>query len=268
MSTARPVAVEALVEAARAFFVGCGLDCSVRYEPSPHVRADATIALRASSSGGAGSRQRFAVHAMGSVRLAAVLAAAAESSAPALVVAPWIAPAVGMRLRQIGIAYVDSVGNASVRFGTVLIEVSGRPRPGRVSTGSTSEASTSGGSTSGGSASGVSTGSTSGASTSGGGVSTGSTSGGGVSTGSTSGRGSGRLLTPANRRVIEALLSEPALERAPLRELAAAAGVSLGQAHKSVSLLAEAGYHRGRLDPAQRAALSGVLEAIGALGPA
>jgi hypothetical protein len=72
------------------------------------------------------------------------------------------------------------------------------------------------------------------------------------------------LLTPANRRVITALLQDPALASAPLREVAAAAGVSLGQAHKSVSLLASAGYHRERMDEGQRAALAGVLQAVDA----
>jgi hypothetical protein len=66
--------------------------------------------------------------------------------------------------------------------------------------------------------------------------------------------------------VITALLEDPSLETATLRELAAAAGVSVGQAHKSVALLASAGYHRGHLDEAQRAALSGVLAAVAGLG--
>jgi hypothetical protein len=214
--------VESLVEAARSHLAGWGIDCSVRYERSPLVRADATLALR-----WGGSRQRLAAHAMGSVRLTAVLAAAASASGagdPVLVVAPWISPKVGARLREIGIAYVDSVGNASVRFGTVLIEVVGRPRPGR-----------DGGAD-------------------------------GVSPTVSSGERSGRLLTPANRRVIGALLADPDLEVAPLRELAAAAGVSVGQAHKSVTLLAAAGYHRDRMDEAQRTALAGVLRAIEALG--
>jgi hypothetical protein len=204
---------ESLVEAARSHLVEWGLDCSVRYERSPLVRADATLALR-----WAGTRQRLAVHAMTSVRLAAVLAAADAGGTgdPVLVVAPWISPKVGAQLRGLGIAYVDSVGNASLRFGTVLIEVVGRKRPSRERAEPVARR--------------------------------------------------GRLLTPANRRVIGALLADPGLEVAPLRELAAAAGVSVGQAHKSVSLLAAAGYHRDRMDEAQRAALAGVLAAVGTLG--
>lgn len=222
--------VESLVEAARSHLAGCGIDCSVRYERSPLVRADATLALR-----WGGTRQRLAAHAMGSVRLTAVLAAAASASGagdPVLIVAPWISPKVGARLREIGIAYVDSVGNASVRFGTVLIEVVGRPRPidrlrGRPTDAEPVEAP--------------------------------------LDKLGVRAR-AGRLLTPANRRVIGALLADPGLETAPLRELAAAAGVSVGQAHKSVTLLAAAGYHRDRMDEAQRTALAGVLRAIEALG--
>lgn len=212
--------MESLVEAARSWLVEWGVDCSVRYERSPLVRADATLALR-----WGGARQRFAVHALPAVRLASVLAAASEAGAPVLVVAPWISPRIGGQLRAIGVAYVDSVGNASVRFGTVLIEVSGRKRP-RVRAEAVE-----------------------------------------VPLDELGDRErSGRLLTPANRRVIAALLADPALEGAPLRELAEAAGVSVGQAHKSVTLLAGAGYHRGRMDARQRAALAGVLDAVAALG--
>lgn len=217
---ATDVPVESLVEAARSWLVEWGVDCSVRYERSPLVRADATLALR-----WGGARQRFAVHALPAVRLASVLAAASEAGAPVLVVAPWISPRIGGQLRAIGVAYVDSVGNASVRFGTVLIEVSGRKRP-RVRAEAVE-----------------------------------------VPLDELGDRErSGRLLTPANRRVIAAMLADPALEAAPLRELAEVAGVSVGQAHKSVTLLAAAGYHRGRMDARQRAALAGVLDAVAALG--
>lgn len=212
--------MESLVEAARSWLVEWGVDCSVRYERSPLVRADATLALR-----WGGARQRFAVHALPAVRLASVLAAASEAGAPVLVVAPWISPRIGGQLRAIGVAYVDSVGNASVRFGTVLIEVSGRKRP-RVRAEAVE-----------------------------------------VPLDELGDRErSGRLLTPANRRVIAAMLADPALEAAPLRELAEVAGVSVGQAHKSVTLLAAGGYHRGRMDARQRAALAGVLDAVAALG--
>jgi hypothetical protein len=200
--------IEALVEAARDRLGEYGVDCSVRYETSPLVRADATMAMR-----WGGARQRFAVHAMAAVRLSEVLIVR-DGATPVLVVAPWISPRLGARLRAIGVGYVDSVGNASVRFGTVLIEVSGRKRPER---------------------------------------------------GPDRPARNGRLLSPANRRVIAALLADPALERATLRELAAAAEVSVGQAHKTVALLAAAGYHRDRFDERQRQALAGVLDAVQAL---
>jgi hypothetical protein len=213
--------IETLVEAARDRLGEYGVDCSVRYETSPLVRSDATLAMR-----WGGARQRFAVHAMVAVRLSEVLIVR-DGATPVLVVAPWISPRLGARLRAIGVGYVDSVGNASVRFGTVLIEVSGRKRPGL------------------------------------------DTASPGGSAGSTSGSArsvrNGRLLSPANRRVIAALLADRALERATLRELAVAAEVSVGQAHKTVTLLADAGYHRDRFDERQREALAGVLDAVQAL---
>jgi hypothetical protein len=201
-----------LVEAARARLLEYGVECSVRFEQSPLVQADATIALRWGAS-----RQRFSVHAMSSVRLAGVLAARGETPGP-MVVAPWISSRVGAQLRAAEVAYVDTVGNASVRFGTVLIEVSGRPKPAPDATGASGE-----------------------------------------------GRTPGSLVSPANRRVIAALLADPALEVGTLRERAAAAGVSLGQAHKTTTLLADAGFHRDRLDDEQRAALRAVLTAISRL---
>lgn len=50
---------------------------------------------------------------------------------PALVVAPHVTESTGESLRTLGLAYVDAVGNASIRFGPVLIDIRGRkPRPG------------------------------------------------------------------------------------------------------------------------------------------
>lgn len=211
-----PDEIDALIDTALGHLTGAGLDVTVRRERSGLTRADATVALR-----WAGSRQRWAVHVTGAIRLRDLLEA--RAAGPVLVVAPWISPSMGERLRAAQIAYVDSVGNAALRFGPVLIEVSGRKRPAR-------------------------------------------DGGRGASASEHVETRSGRLLTPANRRVIAALLAEPLLESAPLRELAAAADVSLGQAHKTVALLAGAGYHRGYLDEAQRAALRAILDAVHALG--
>ena len=210
-----------LVEAARARLQEYGVECSIRFEQSPLVLADATVALRWGAS-----RQRFAVHAMRSVRLAGVLAARGETPSP-MVVAPWISQRVGAQLRAAEVAYVDTAGNASVRFGTVLIEVSGRPRPARTPPGPDVDPT--------------------------------------ISTETPARRTPGSLVSPANRRVIAALLADPGLEVGTLRELAAAAGVSLGQAHKTTALLADAGFHRDRLDDEQREALHAVLTAIARL---
>lgn len=199
-----------LVAAVRRHLEEYGVDCTVRVERSPLVGADATLALRWGAS-----HQRFALYAMPGIRLARVLAARDESPR-VLVTAPWISARMGAQLREAGVGYVDSVGNASVRFGTVLIEVSGRPRPPRPSDPSPTR--------------------------------------------------TAPLLTSANRRVIAALLADPALGRATLRDLAAAAEVSLGQAHKASALLAEAGFHRDRLSDSQRDALADVLAAVDGLG--
>lgn len=212
--TLDPPLARTLVDAVRDHLEEYGVDCTVRVERSPLVRADATLALRWGTS-----HQRFALYAMPGIRLAQVLAARDESPR-VLVTAPWISARVGAQLRDAGVGYVDSVGNASVRFGTVLVEVSGRPRrsrPARPVPGLSTRSST--------------------------------------------------LLTPANRKVVAALLADPALGQATLRDLAAAAGVSLGQAHKASTLLADAGFHRDRLGDAQRVALADVLDAVDGLGP-
>lgn len=228
-----------LVESVRGTLEGWGVDCTIRYEPSPLIRADATLALR-----WGGARQRFAIHALSSVRMAAVLAAVGEASLPVLIAAPWISPRMGAQLQAVGIAYVDSVGNASLRFGTVLIEVTGRKRPPVVEVRGGHSAPTPAP-----------------------GLNAVAFDAGGFEAGtarSTTGR-SGRLLTPAHRKVIAALVADASLETAPLRDVAAAAGVSVGQAHKTVALLASAGYHRGHLADAQRESLTGVLDAVAAL---
>lgn len=198
-----------LIDAVSDRLVEHGLEVFVRRERGPHA-ADATLALR-----WGGVRQRFSLYGAPAVRLARVLAArdgaAREGAAPALVAAPWISPRMGAQLRAAQVAYVDSVGNASLRFGPVLIEVSGRARPPRPVTAPTSVRLR-------------------------------------------------QLVTPANARVVTALVADPALGAATLRDLAAAAGVSLGQAHKTASLLAEAGYHRDRLHADQITTLQNLLD--------
>jgi len=199
--------VNDLMEAVRGHLDVVGFECSVRLENSPLVDADATVALRWGTS-----RQRYAVHVMDPVRMERVLAARADRGG--MVVAPWVSASMGRKLTAAGVAWADSVGNMAIRFGMVVVEISGRPRP---ATERQERAA--------------------------------------VRTVS--------LMTPANTKVIEVLVAEPALGERSLRSLAAAAGVSLGQAHKAVSLLASAGYHRDRLGPEQLDALRDLLDVAG-----
>lgn len=202
--------IDPLIDVACDRLVEHGLEVFVRRERGGNA-PDATLALR-----WGGVRQRFSLYGAPAVRLARVLAAR-QGANPALVAAPWISPRIGEQLRAAQVAYVDSVGNASIRFGPVLVEVSGRPRPPRAPR-------------------------------------------------SAPDGHEGppvrlrQLVTPAHARVVSALLDEPALGAATLRDLAAAAGVSLGQAHKTATLLAEAGFHRDRLEADQVTTLRHVLD--------
>ena len=64
-------------------------------------------------------------------------------------------------------------------------------------------------------------------------------------------RTAGNLFSTGRARVTFALLAWPQLWKAPQRELAHAAGVSLGQAHNTLTLLREAGYGPDRARPGQ-----------------
>jgi len=61
----------------------------------------------------------------------------------------------------------------------------------------------------------------------------------------------GNLFSTARAQVAFALLAWPPLWEATRRDLAHAAGVSLGQAHNALALLTEAGYRRDRPRPGQ-----------------
>ena len=61
----------------------------------------------------------------------------------------------------------------------------------------------------------------------------------------------GNLFSTARAQVAFALLAWPQLWEATRRDLARAAGVSLGQAHNALALLTEAGYRRDRPRPGQ-----------------
>ena len=64
-------------------------------------------------------------------------------------------------------------------------------------------------------------------------------------------RPAGNLFSTARAQVAFALLAWPPLWEATRRDLAHAAGVSLGQAHNALVLLTEAGYRRDRPRPGQ-----------------
>ena len=112
---------------------------------------------------------------------------------PVFVHTPHIAAKTGDAFRRAGVQYLDDAGNAWIKFGDVLIDVRGRPRP----KDSTPRA------------------------------------------GAT-----GNLFSSGRAQVVLALLAWPELWKAPQREVAHTAGVSLGQAHNTLSLLAQAGYQR------------------------
>lgn len=64
-------------------------------------------------------------------------------------------------------------------------------------------------------------------------------------------RPAGNLFSASRAQVIFVLLAWPSLWGASQRKVAEAAGVSLGQAHNTLRLLAEAGYHGERARPGQ-----------------
>jgi hypothetical protein len=64
-------------------------------------------------------------------------------------------------------------------------------------------------------------------------------------------RGAGNLFSAGRAQVVFALLAWPELWHASRREAAHAAGVSLGQAHNALALLAEAGYGSDDVRPGQ-----------------
>ena len=123
------------------------------------------------------------------------IAARSEADVPTLVFTTFASPRTTEGFRRLGVQYLDTAGNAWVRFGDVLIDVRGRPRPERTTRPA---------------------------------------------------RLSGNLFSTGRAQVTFALIAWPRLWDAPQRDLARAAGVSLGQAHNTLRLLAEAGYEGER----------------------
>ena len=64
-------------------------------------------------------------------------------------------------------------------------------------------------------------------------------------------RAAGNLFSTVRAQVMCALLAWPRLWKAPRRDIAHAAGVSLGQAHNTMTLLAEVGYESDQVQPGQ-----------------
>lgn len=121
-----------------------------------------------------------------------------DSDRPALVFTTFVSAKTGEAFRRAGIQYLDTVGNAWMTFGDVLIDVRGRPRP------HDAPARTQAG---------------------------------------------GNLFSTSRAQVVFALLAWPQLWAATRRDVAHAAGVSLGQAHNTLTLLAEAGHRRDEARP-------------------
>lgn len=111
---------------------------------------------------------------------------------PILVFTTFISARTGDAFRRADVQYLDTAGNAWIRFGDVLVDVRGRPRPDRGDQAPSQAA--------------------------------------------------GNLFSAGRAQVTFALLAWPQLWQAPRRDLARAAQVSVGQAHNTLSLLAEAGY--------------------------
>jgi hypothetical protein len=138
-----------------------------------------------------GSDQDYALLYGPAVRLADA-GRAGEADLPTLVFATFVAPKTAETFRRAGVQYLDTVGNAWIKFGDVLIDVRGRSRPDGAA--------------------------------------------------ARSHVGAGNLFSTGRAQVVFALLAWPRLWEAPRREVAHAAGVSLGQAHNALTLLAESGY--------------------------
>lgn len=124
-----------------------------------------------------------------------------DPNVPKLVLTTFVAPKSAETFRRAGVQYLDTVGNAWVEFGDVLVDVRGHRRP--------PDADQSARTT------------------------------------------MGNLFSTGRAQVIFALLAWPQLWNAPQRDLAHAAGVSLGQVHNTLTLLAEAGYGPDRDRPGQ-----------------
>lgn len=101
-----------------------GLDAQVWSDQPPDEMSDVSVSI---ASGG-GSRAIFAAQAK--TRMTPELSTALHFSDArrTLIVAPVITDSVAERLRLRGLNYVDSVGNAHIRFDDVLVDIRGRSK--------------------------------------------------------------------------------------------------------------------------------------------
>jgi hypothetical protein len=120
-----------------------------------------------------------------------------RSPFPLLVIGDRVSPRSAAALRDAGIQFVDALGNASIAFGSVLVEVQGRTGPAAQRSDIPPDA---------------------------------------VS------RQPANIFSSRRAQVILALLSWPEISTAKIRNIAKAAGVSVGQAHETVGQLQRIGF--------------------------
>lgn len=181
--------VEAAQERLREFDIALEME---RSKPTDGIAAgDATVFL---SRGNA--KARYVAVVKSSMTLTALAREALTHPYPPLIISNHISRRSAAALRAAGIQFIDALGNASIEFGNVLVEVQGR-------TASSNRQQPSGDSV-------------------------------------TRPSKSANLFSPRRAQVILALLTWQELRDATIRDIAAAAGVSTGQAHDALDQLEQA----------------------------
>ncbi|MFB7860051.1 type IV toxin-antitoxin system AbiEi family antitoxin [Rhodococcus qingshengii] len=187
---------------------GIALDFGPAVEP--YAGFDALVTLV-----GHGYHARYALNVKASMTLTSILpiVEASRMPHPLLVVGPKITGRSAAALRANDIQYIDTNGNAYIKFGGVYVEVQGRTPPPLNSS---------------------------------------SEWGFPVGVGdhldyqeASPRRVTRNLFSPSRSQVVFALLTWPYLSEAKVRDIAQVAGVSIGQAHQSLSLLEDAGFLKG-----------------------
>ncbi|WP_182263143.1 type IV toxin-antitoxin system AbiEi family antitoxin [Rhodococcus sp. UFZ-B548] len=179
---------------------------------SPLVESDAGFDALVTLVGH-GNHARYALNMKTSMTLTAVLpiSQAAWMPHPLLVVGPKINGRSAAAFRAADIQYIDTIGNAFIKFGSVYVEVQGRTTP-TLNLSSEWDFPT----------------------------------GDHRDYQEVSPRRVTRnLFSPRRSQVVLALLAWPNLAEAKVRDIAQVAGVSVGQAHESLALLEDAGFLKG-----------------------